>query len=180
MPCTGCAIDALLFCIVEIGTETGPKERRSTDNGIEACSCSRNTLNSSEKRTRKDRLFSLVRLTWREHEANDKYRYTNEVRRLTALTGARTQQKEKRGCAQVATSVAAKGQGRVKCLLARRIILLLTGERLCRIDFKSLSVTFVSCRKKQWLDREKCYQWEIYSIVTRILSEVMFENFSTL
>lgn len=64
------------------------------------------------------------------------------MRRLTALTGVRTQQKEKRGCAQVATSVAAKGQGGVKCLLARRIILLLTGERLCRIDFKSL---FVEC-----------------------------------
>lgn len=64
------------------------------------------------------------------------------MRRLTALTGVRTQQKEKRGCTQVATSVAAKGQGGVKCLLARRIILLLTGERLCRIDFKSL---FVEC-----------------------------------
>lgn len=67
------------------------------------------------------------------------------MRRLTALTGVRTQQKEKRGCAQVATSVAAKGQGGVKCLLARRIILLLTGERLCRIDFKSPFVEYNVC-----------------------------------
>lgn len=60
------------------------------------------------------------------------------------LASARTRRK-KRGCTEEATSVAAKGQGGVvKCLLARRIILLLTGERLRRTDFKPL-LPFVEC-----------------------------------
>lgn len=109
--------------------------------------------------------FSLARVTRRKHEANDKYRYTQRTKCVVWLLWlACARSRRKKGAVlkwrrllrpkdREESSVCLPGE-LFYCWLEK-------GYVESTLNPFSLSVTFVSCQKKQWLDREKCYQWNI-------------------